>query len=233
MDTLVAAAVPPAWTFKSDAVADNFGEHVRSQLPWYDLVAQHAADLATNFLPSGGVLYDIGASTGNITSLMGETLTAKQARAISIEPSHQMARRWAGSGDLHVIDAEQVNYTRRPPDVAVLFLVLMFMKPAERSAFLGDLMSATNPGGALLIVDKGTMESPLIQAACKSAHLAMKARAGTSADAYVSKELSLRGEQRQTSARAILDMGRSHGFEGERFFSLGEFYGLVLVKSSL
>ena len=32
--------VPENWTFESKEVADHFDEHVREQLPWYDLATQ-------------------------------------------------------------------------------------------------------------------------------------------------------------------------------------------------
>lgn len=225
--------IPDAWTFKSDEVAESFEDHVRSQLPWYDTLSRYIADLAVSFLPTGGTLYDIGASTGNITSLMADDLLTKSARVFSIEPSHQMAKRFAGHGQLFVIEAERVNFRRDPPDVAIAFLTMMFIRPSDRGNFLRDLMVAINPGGALILVDKGYMNDQAVQVACKAAQLAGKRRKGTSGDAYMTKELSLRGEQRPTNYRTVIEIGETYGLHGEEIFRFGEFYGLLLIKDSL
>lgn len=232
-DPLTPDMTPKAWTFQDHDVAAHFDAHVREQLPWYDIVAQYVADLAVSFLPTGGVLYDIGASTGNMTRLLAQTLDLKQIRAVSIEPAHEMADRWYGNGTLRVIPAEQIDYSVDRPDVAVLFLVLMFMKPSEREKFLEKLFEAVTPGGAVFIVDKGYLGIPSIAAAAKTAHLAMKQRAGTPPDSYIAKELSLRGEQRPTAPNKIIELAEDYGFMDQRFFQLGEFYGLALTKEAL
>ena len=233
MRPLTATETPAAWSFKSDAVAKKFEDHVREQLPWYDALSLFVADVAVSFLPTGGVLYDIGASTGNITRLLAADIEAKKARAISVEPSHQMAKEWHGAGDLVVIDAERINYSKDRPDVAVMFLMLMFMRPAEREAFLRGICRAITPGGALILVDKGYLGVPYAQVACKAAQLAGKRRDGTPADAYVTKELALRGEQRPTDQRAVFEIAGDEGFVVEEIFRFGEFYGVLAVKSSL
>jgi tRNA (cmo5U34)-methyltransferase len=224
---------PDAWTFKSDAVAQKFDDHVREQLPWYTPLSRYVADMAVSFLPRGGLFYDIGASTGNITKLLADDLNAKDAEAWSIEPSHQMAKLWEGHGDLSIIEAENIDFTRRPPDVSILFLVLMFMKTAERTEFLGKLFAATQPGGAVIIVDKGYVAVPEVQVACKAAQLAGKLRSGTPGDSYVKKELSLRGEQRPTDAKQIQIQAVEQGFVVEQFFRFGEFYGLAAIKKAI
>jgi len=54
------------WTFKSDHIANNFDQHVREQLPWYDLATFATAQMARHFVPQGGKVYDIGCATGNM-----------------------------------------------------------------------------------------------------------------------------------------------------------------------
>ena len=58
--------IPTEWTFKSSDVAEGFDNHVREQLPWYDLVTDGLRQLARHYIPQNGLVYDIGASTGNM-----------------------------------------------------------------------------------------------------------------------------------------------------------------------
>jgi hypothetical protein len=46
--------IPQNWTFKSDHIADHFDQHVREQLPWYDLATFATAQMARHYVPQGG-----------------------------------------------------------------------------------------------------------------------------------------------------------------------------------
>jgi hypothetical protein len=58
--------VPADWTFKNANVAQNFDQHVREQLPWYELATAIATHFGRHYMPENGLMYDLGASTGNI-----------------------------------------------------------------------------------------------------------------------------------------------------------------------
>ena len=82
--------IPDEWTFKSAEVAEGFDSHVRQQLPWYDLTTGIVAHVARHYIPRGGLVYDIGASTGNIGRAICDTLTNRNATIIPIDN----AKRW-------------------------------------------------------------------------------------------------------------------------------------------
>lgn len=231
--TIDVSEIPEVWTFESDRVADKFDNHVREQLSWYDPLSQFVADLAISFLPSNGVIYDIGASTGNMTRMMMDEIMSKNAEAISIEPAHAMAQHWRGVGKLHIIPAEDIDFRSRRPDVSILFLSLMFMPMETREQFLERIFEATKPGGAVIIVDKGYLKLAETQVACKAATVADKRRSGTPAESYMAKELSLRGEQRPTNKQKIERVASDNGLFSEEFFRFGEFYGMICFKRSV
>ena len=51
---------------KTSNVARGFDRHVREQLPWYDLATNAILHVARHYIPQDGLVYDFGASTGNI-----------------------------------------------------------------------------------------------------------------------------------------------------------------------
>jgi len=59
--------IPDDWTFKSQDIAAHFDQHVKEQLPWYDLITKVIVCIARHYIESNGLVYDIGCSTGNIT----------------------------------------------------------------------------------------------------------------------------------------------------------------------
>lgn len=213
--------IPANWTFKSNAVATGFDKHVREQLPWYDLATSAVAHFGRHYIGRNGLVYDIGASTGNIGNALRETLAQRNARLVAIEESAEMAGLYRGPGELVIKDALEYDYDKY--DFAVLFRVLMFLPLHQRAAFLHRLYALLKPGGAIVVVDKLPTPGGYVGTALRRLALAYKLETGTSPDDILKKELSLAGYQRPI-APAILPG------QPQQFFMMGEFAGWVIDK---
>jgi len=212
--------VPKHWTFRNRKVASHFNQHVREQLPWYDLATNAVAHFGRHYIPRNGVVYDIGASTGNIGLALKETLIQRQARFFAIEESREMADRYEGPPQLVVADAASFDYT--PFDFAVCFLVLMFLPVDTRASFLRRLQGLTKPGGALVVVDKVQMPPGYVGTAFSRLTLQQKLAVGAKPDDILRKELSLAGYQRPIDPLMLPKAART-------FFQVGEFVGWILT----
>lgn len=209
------------WTFENASVASGFDQHVREQLPWYELVTGAVAHIARHYIPKGGLVYDIGASTGNIGRALKETLSARKAQLIGIEASAEMCAKYDAPGELVQIDA--LDYRFQPYDLAICYLVLMFMPVEKRPAFIDMLKSLIKPGGALLIVDKCEAASGYEATVFWRLTLAGKVAAGTDAQSIIAKELSLGGVQRPLDPAML-------GDEASLWFRFGDFAGWLITK---
>ena len=152
--TLDRMNIPGVWTFEDEGVAKSFNSHVRGQLPWYDMVVASLKLIAAHYLPDqGGVMYDIGASTGNLYLAMKDVLQERGVRYWAVEKSQHMAEKWQGDPrDLLVEDA--MDHTYRPFDVAVLNLTMMFLPTSRRAEWFRQLRGQCRAGGAVLVVDR-------------------------------------------------------------------------------
>jgi tRNA (cmo5U34)-methyltransferase len=213
--------IPKEWTFENSGVASGFDTHVREQLPWYDLVTGAVAHIARHYIPKGGLVYDIGASTGNIGRSLEETLKERKARLIGIEASAEMCAKYDAPGELVQIDA--LDYQFQPYDLAICYLVLMFMPVEKRPAFIASLKALIKPGGALLIVDKCEAASGYEATVFWRLTLAGKVAAGTDARSIVAKELSLSGVQRPLDPTML-------GDGAHLWFRFGDFAGWLITK---
>ncbi len=211
--------IPRNWTFRSRAVAEHFDEHVRESLSWYDLATNAVTHFGRHYIPRNGVVYDIGASTGNIGLALKETLIQRQARFFAIEESREMADRYEGPPQLVVADA--VSYDYKPFDFAVCFLVLMFLPVDTRASFLRRLQGLTKPGGALVVVDKIQMPPGYVGTAFSRLTLQQKLAVGAKPDDILRKELSLAGYQRPLEPKMFPASART-------FFQVGEFTGWII-----
>tara|TARA_R110000803_G_scaffold95694_1_gene163792 strand:- start:278 stop:919 length:642 start_codon:yes stop_codon:yes gene_type:complete len=205
------------WTFESTEIANAFDSHVRTQLPWYDLATGVVAHVVRHYLPENGFLYDIGASTGNISASVKQTISDRNAKVIAIEPSQEMIDIYQGEGEIIKAKAEDVEY--KPYDVAVLFLSMMFIPVTERDGLLKRLLKECNAGGCIIIFDKCHAKSGYISTVLSRLTLAGKVATGTGSDDIIKKELSLSGCQRPYEPE-----------NGVEIFRFGDFAGWVIEK---
>jgi tRNA (cmo5U34)-methyltransferase len=216
--------IPTDWTFKTADVAEAFEAHVREQLPWYDLVTGAVAHIIRHYLPHGGLVYDIGASTGNVGLSIADVLLSRKASLIAVEASPDMAKLYRGPGRLIVDDACKVDYA--PFDVGVLFLVLMFLTPAERRTLLRTLAAKIKPGGCIVLLDKLLPPPGWAGTIYRRLTLAGKVATNTPASDIVAKELSLSGLQRPLDHREVPPAALE-------FFRFGEFAGWIIEGPAL
>lgn len=213
--------IPINWSFDSPGVADNFDTHVREQLPWYDMATGMVAHIVRHYLPENGLIYDIGASTGNIGESVSITISSRNANFIAIEKSEEMARRYRGPGKCIVADATDYEFLHF--DVAVCFLVLMFMPITKRKAFLTKLCESIRPGGAIIVFDKVEYHDGYLSTVMHRLTMAGKVATGVLPDEIIKKELSLSGVQRPLSNWIIQCMS----IKMVEIFRFGEFAGWI------
>ena len=212
--------IPESWTFKSKEVADNFDSHVREQLPWYDLATGAVEHIARQYLPANGIVYDIGASTGNINLTLSDLIKERGASYVGIESSKEMVDKFKGDGD--IVHADATVYEYRPFDVCVCFLTLMFIPYSEQANFIRLLRSKIKDGGVLIVVDKCEPVGGYAATVLYKLSLREKMKHSKSCD-ILRKELSLSGIQRPVNADALKEIG-------VEFFRFGDFAGWIIEK---
>ena len=213
--------IPADWTFKSIEVANQFDTHVRSQLPWYDMATNIAAHVGRHYLPEDGLMYDVGASTGNMTSALRGEITKRNVKAVSLDYSEEMSKVWRGVGTF--VQADARSYDFQPYDFCTCFLVLMFLPPSHQQIVYRRLYEALNPGGALLIFDKTDNFNGYLATVVHRLTLAGKVATNTPAEDIIRKELSLSGIQRPVN-QAMFNAST------HEIFRFGEFAGWVATK---
>lgn len=216
------------WTFKSSDIAENFDSHVREQLPWYELVTESIAYIARNYLPEGGLIYDIGASTGNMTSALLPLAKERRSLITAIENSPEMCEQFYHSSlteskNVRLVNADAITCEYENYDVAVLMLTAMFLPVESQELFFDKLYQKLNHGGAIIVVDKTCDENGYFATVMKRLTMYWKLKNGATPDDIMKKELSLSGIQRPIDVDSLPNGAR-------QFFQLGEFKGWVIEK---
>lgn len=211
------------WTFENAELAKGFDPYVKGQLPWYDLATGLVAQVCENYLPTvGGRLYDIGASTGNVTKSMSQLLQNRRVESISLESSETMCKEWGGFGEIKCCDATEYEFEEF--DVAVCFLTLMFIPVKDLRPFWDKLVSKCRQGGCIIFVDKFEAPSGYAGTVVRRLTLRQKLDSGVSPEEIIEKELSLSGVQRP--------LNNSYKTES-CFFKVGEFEGYIFEPTTV
>lgn len=215
--------IPSDWTFKSSIVAKNFNDHVREQLPWYEMASGAVAHIARHYINENGLIYDIGGSTGNLGKLLEETLKARSARYVIIDNSERMRNE---SADFEYVVQDACEFDFQDHDISVMFLVLMFIDYKKRSSLLERIYDKLNPGGVFIIFDKLEPKGGYLSIIKHRLTMAGKLSAGASPDNILSKELSLCGVQRPINENLIYELFP----HADQIFRFGEFAGWAIEK---
>jgi tRNA (cmo5U34)-methyltransferase len=228
-DSLIGEAmiVPDSWTFKDESVAKHFDVHVREQLPWYDSATELVAHLVTSYAGQNAVVYDIGCSTGNLSSVLSATALARNWKWYGVDNSAQMLEQYRGIQRERLIhsDATDVTYDRH--DVCVCFLSLLFLSRSDRECLLNYIWAKVKPGGAIIVVDKQLPPSGYLGTVLHRYTIKSKFEAGTKAEDIVKKEYSLLGIQIPLDVNELRFHKDSNPVP---FFHHGEFFGVIMVK---
>ncbi|WP_321900043.1 class I SAM-dependent methyltransferase [Paraburkholderia heleia] len=118
--------------------------------------------------------------------------------------------------------ADALEYAYEPFDVAICFLVLMFLPAGARRDYVRRLCSNVRPGGALIVFDKtDSAAGGYLGTAIHRLTLAGKLAGHASPEAILAKELSISGplpwQFMHMTVRAPVEV-----------FRFGEFAGWVI-----
>jgi len=212
--------IPNEWTFEDKEIAQSFDAHVREQLPWYELATGAVAHIARHYIPQDGLVYDIGASTGNIGRSIESVLIQRNARLISIEASKEMCDIYSGPQPEELQNCRAESFQYESYDLAICFLSLMFIPVESRIRLIRKLKYLAKPGAALIIFDKQKANTGYIGTIMWRLALAGKVAANVDTKEIIQKELSLCGIQRPLD---VVELGP--GFI--EWFKFGEFTGWI------
>lgn len=216
--------IPEHWTFHSPEVANRFEEHVREQLPWYDMVTDAVAYIVRNYLTQHQRVVDIGASTGNMINKLMPLLIEREAYATAIEDSGAMIdvleERFKNHHNVTIEHADVVTAQLDPVQVHIMFLTMMFIPVHLRATLITRLIANTRKGGVIIIVDKVADHNGYFATVLKRLGMHWKINQGAKLEDVAKKEMSLAGVQIPLDPAMLPN--------AKEFFRMGEFAGWVI-----
>jgi tRNA (cmo5U34)-methyltransferase len=214
-----------SWTFETTEIASTFDDHVREQLPWYDMVTDAVCYIVRNYLTDDNTVVDVGASTGNMIHKLMPLLLERKAYAVALEKSPTMVevlkKRFENHHNVSILQEDVRSSGTEQAQVFVVFLTMMFIPVHERKRVIDRLRANLLKGGVLVVVDKVCDHGGYFATVLKRLGMHWKIQQGAKLEEVTTKEMSLAGVQIPFDPSML-------GADAKQFFQMGEFAGWVV-----
>jgi tRNA (cmo5U34)-methyltransferase len=202
---------------------------------------QHAAMLEANGSSAPATLVDLGCSTGNsLNALL--TRTPQPLSYVGVDSSEEMlarcrdkARHFSPEHHVSFVCADVTQLRRLPaarPRVALMVLVLQFIRPFERLRVVRMVHRSLEPGGCLILLEKTLEEHADLNGTFIALHHAHKRAAGYSELEIAKKREALENRLIPCFPRENLALLKEAGFrQVTTFFQWLNFQGYLAVKA--
>lgn len=142
-------------------VSDVFDDMLERSVPFYREIVRMIAELSETFYQKDTVIYDLGASTGNILQEISAQMGEKAFRYTGIDNSASMVEQassrdysLSGGQSADFVEGDIADYNYKNASVIISAFTFQFLRPMVRSALVRDIYSSLKPGGAFILAEK-------------------------------------------------------------------------------
>lgn len=203
------------WTFSGN-VAENFDEHVRQSVPFYDVGHDLICKLSDFFVTDDSVVYDVGCSTGRLLSRLATRHGHRNGvEWVGIDAELDMVQYASKATDnarITFIHDDVRHFPFQKSDFIVAYYTVQFVRPKDRQQLITKIYDSLNWGGALLLFEKMRGPDARFQDIATALYTEYKLDNRFSPDEIVAKSRSLKGVLEPFSTQGNLDMLTRAGF---------------------
>lgn len=222
------------WTF-GRGVPEHFDEHVARSVPYYRDSHELIASLSDFFLRNGGLVYDLGCSTGSLSKTIALRAADRGVRVVGIDREPEMVEAARHNcRELPQIDIQEgsiVEFSFEPADMIVSFYTIQFVPPRHRQQVFDRIYQALNWGGGFFLFEKVRAPDARFQDMMTSQYTDYKRSQGFDDVEIANKARSLKGVLEPFSTQGNLDLLRRAGFvDVMTVFKYVCFEGFLAIK---
>jgi tRNA (cmo5U34)-methyltransferase len=221
-----------------EETARVFDDMVSRSVPFYGEIQRMVCEIASSFAVSNTNIYDIGCATGTTLKSL-DTIIDPGVHLIGIDNSDDMLakaeeklKRSDKNRDIRFINAD-LNYPVQfnNSSAVIMLLTLQFVRPLKRKRLVKDIHKGLRDDGCLILVEKVTGTSTLLNRLFIEYYYNYKRRMGYSDMEIAQKRESLENilipYHHEENRNLMLEAGFRYVDE---FFRWYNFSGLVAVK---
>ncbi|BAP30774.1 methyltransferase [Chryseobacterium sp. StRB126] len=206
------------WKF-SGTVAENFDEHVKLSVPYYNQGHDLICSLSDFFVNNGSHIYEIGCSTGTLLEKIGNRNLniEKQIKITGIDIEQDMIlqakKKCADFNNINLICDDIINLELEKSDLIISYYSVQFINPRVRQLVINKIYESLNWGGAFIYFEKVRACDARFQDIISTLYMEYKLDRGYTPEEIISKQRSLKGVLEPFSTNGNLDLLKRAGFE--------------------
>ena len=155
-DKIFAKPIKKQFEFDEE-VAAVFDDMIGRSVPFYQEVQKLVRSLVIANVPKGGLVYDLGSSTGS--TLIDLWLHNKNLKLVGLDSSPAMIERArhkakAFGAQVEFVKADILEYDFMPCDAFIANYTLQFIRPLRRDRFVKKLYESLVDGGIFIFSEK-------------------------------------------------------------------------------
>lgn len=230
MSTSIGHAPDGSWQF-DDAVTACFEDMLSRSIPDLAGMRRAVTRAASQVLPDGGHVLDIGTSRGDaVADLLAARPDVAATACECSEPMLAVAKIRFGSR----VDVQSLDLRRSFPVGkyhAILSVLVVQFTPIEyRQRIIRSCFDALHPGGALVLVEKVLGSTAQLDEVLTGEYLKLKSESGYSDEDIARKRLALEGVLVPVTTEWNEDMLMRAGFRVAPFWRWFNFAGWIAIR---
>jgi tRNA (cmo5U34)-methyltransferase len=202
-----------------EEVATVFDDMASRCIPFYKDVIKLTSEVAHNFVPENGNIYDLGCSTGSTLIFLAKTLQEKKINLIGYDPSEAMIHKAREKAEVYTY-SHDINFeinscqqcSLKDADMIILNYTLQFINVEERDSVISKIYQALKPGAVLIMSEKIRQENQSAENFNTSIYESFKNSNGYSFLEIANKRQALENFLVPDSLSGNLDLLKRNGF---------------------
>lgn len=203
------------WRFDGDVPA-RFDSHVAKSIPGYMAGHDIVIQAARPHLAKGGLCYELGCSTGTLTSKLAGCVSGKNIQIVGLDQISGMLEiaraKCAEYSNVFFEQADILTYPFLASRVIVSYYTIQFIPVIKRRPLIATIYDALESGGIFLVFEKICFADPVVQRRVTEEYYAFKKKQGFTEEEILSKAEALKGILKPQTEAQNAAMLRNAGF---------------------
>lgn len=153
----------------NQSVVDVFPDMISRSVPGYQTIVDGIGRISKQFVKPRSVIYDLGSSLGSVSLMIARCNPGMLLQINAVDNSQAMVERCTLNVNAYnydaLIDVQQNDITTislQACDMVVINFTLQFIAPALRQAVIEKVYASLNVGGLLVISEKVSAQSDVM-----------------------------------------------------------------------
>ena len=208
-------AKPSSWTF-AGKTAKNFKQHITRSVPLYKEGQILTAQFSEFFVSKNDTVYDLGCSTGEMTSNIYDKNKNKKPKVIGIDIEKNMIKQAKIENSREGVTylcRDLINFKMKRSNFITSYYTLQFIKPKVRQKIFDKIYNSLNWGGGFIFFEKVRAPDVRFQDYINQLYFDFKISNGFTEKEILAKTTSLKGILEPFTASENLKFLQRAGFK--------------------